>query len=178
MKVDRKKQKQGGFTLLELLLVVGVGALLLIGGIATYRSVTETNRANDGIRMLLAINSEMQSLYQGQSNYGGAGDDQEAILQGLGVIPNPARHPFNGVMTITTNADPSRYDVTFQDVPSSACVRMLRAVTDPDQVDQVEVDGTVVWDNAALRDSTTNFVGDAVTACGADGSVPIVWTFR
>ena len=46
------KKTQSGFSLLELLLVVGVGALLLLAGLATYRLVSEGNNVNAATQML------------------------------------------------------------------------------------------------------------------------------
>lgn len=168
MSLENKNNRQAGFTLLELLLVVGVGALLLIGGIATYRLVTEGNKVTDSTRLLLQIKQEAQTLYQNQADYSGL---DETVLQGLGVIPDSQRHPFNGDITVASSGGADEtFDVTYAGIPDSACVKMGRAITDPDDVAGLDVGGTAVDIEGG------NLIADLVAAC--DGGADITWTFN
>ncbi len=164
MSSQNKNNRQAGFTLLELLLVVGVGSLLLIGGIATYRLVTEGNKVSEATRLLLQIKQEAQTLYSNQQDYNGLSN---AVLQGLGVLPDSGNHPFNGAITVVPNG--TQFDVTFAAIPGSACVKLGRAITDPDDVAALNVAGGGV-DSATL-------IADLVGGCGA-GPTNMTWTFN
>lgn len=160
-----RKQKQSGFTLLELLLVVGVGALLLIGGIATYRLVVEGNKVSEATRLLLRIKSEAQNLYANQADYNGLNN---ALLQNLDVLPPSSDHPFNDAITVQPANGNAQFSVTFANVPETACVKLGRQITDPDDVDSLNVAPAGV-------DSTT-LVADLAQNC--NGDTTMVWTFN
>jgi type II secretory pathway pseudopilin PulG len=87
--------------LLELLLVIGVAALLLIGGIATYRLVSDGNRATESTRLLLTLRQETSNMAQQQGgNYTGVVSTalfrQASPLVTGGVLRDNSVTPFNG----------------------------------------------------------------------------------
>lgn len=174
----KKVTRESGFTLLELLLVVGVGALLIIGGIATYRMVVEGTRVNDSVRILTTIKQEAQQLYQGQNNYGAAGADLTPILQNIKALPNSLLHPFNDAITVTVAGDNTHFEVDFANVPSSACNKLAKSMLEPTDVEQISIGGAVILDNAALSDPATDFVGLINPACGTNIETNITWEFR
>src|SRR5690606_13396578 len=91
--------RESGFTLLELLLVIGVAALLLIGGIATYRLVSEGNKATEAIRQVLTIKQEAAVVAQ-NSDTGYDGIDLQLLVD-LGVLRSTTQlNPFNGTYNV------------------------------------------------------------------------------
>jgi len=77
---------QKGFSLLELLLVVAVGAILILAGLAIYRNITNNTQINEASRVLNVIKQETQRIYQGEATYG-AGTDIEPILVNAEAVP-------------------------------------------------------------------------------------------
>ena len=76
----RKKMKRinkKGFSLLELLLVLGIIAALVIAAFIIYPKVQDSNRASTEAKNISAIMAGVKSLYSGQPNYKGL-DDQVA----------------------------------------------------------------------------------------------------
>lgn len=116
------KKNEAGFTLLELLLVVGVGALLLIGGIATYRLVSEGNKVTDTARLVMTIRNEAQNLAQGQG-YDGV---QQALVQAK-VINDPQRNAFGGQITVSGD---DVLTITVDQVPQNACRKLAMTIKD------------------------------------------------
>jgi type II secretory pathway pseudopilin PulG len=116
------KKNEAGFTLLELLLVVGVGALLLIGGIATYRLVSEGNKVTDTARLVMTIRNEAQNLAQGQG-YDGV---QQALVQAK-VINDPQRNPFGGTIQVSGG---DTLTITADQVPQNACRKLAMTIKD------------------------------------------------
>ena len=88
MKFNNARSTERGFSLLELLLVIGVGALLLLAGLATYRIVTQGNNITEAQRLLNATKIGIQTLYQNQATYGADGDDITDVAVGGGVFPS------------------------------------------------------------------------------------------
>ncbi len=172
-----KLKAQSGFSLLELLLVVGVGALLLLAGIATYRLVTQGNNVNDAIRVLATIKSQTQRAFQGQRSYGAVGTDLIPTLVTMNAFPagtvgddDLPRHPWGGDITVAGNDQ--EFIVSFVDVPPDGCVQVGTTF---------DVDDT---DFVSLNVGGEDFVpgGDPITApamadaCG-DAPVTMTWTF-
>ena len=73
-----------GFTLLELLLVVGVSAILIVGGISTYNLVSNGMKVNETVALLNII-VERTHKYYPNLDYGT--DDIEGLLINTGSVP-------------------------------------------------------------------------------------------
>lgn len=169
-------KNQNGFTLLELLLVVGVGAILLLAGIATYRLVTEGNNVNEGARLLTTVKQQVQRLYQGQNTYGTG--NISATLINAGVIPDAntntagtgIQSPWNTPIVIT--AATANFTIAFNDLPEEACMQLATTDvgSDPDFVSVAVGSATAI--------TTTPTVVQADAGCDATaGTNDIVWTF-
>lgn len=122
MQEMKTRKTEAGFTLLELLLVVGVGALLLIGGIATYRLVSEGNKVTDTQRMIMTVRNEAQNLSQGQG-YAGV----TAALESAKVLAANQRNPFGGAFTI---AEGDTLGITVDQIPPNACRKLAMSIKD------------------------------------------------
>ena len=174
-----QNENKKGFSLLELLLVVAVGAVLILAGLAAYRLVTENNNVNDAVRLLNTLKQQTQRAYQSEGDYG-VGDlvpimtDLRAfpsgVLNGAGV----PQHPFGGNITIV-GANQS-FVITFEGIERSACMQLgqqFDTSADSDFVD-LQVGGAAVAgaaDGLSLAE-----LGAACPAAGGAGA-DMAWTF-
>lgn len=135
----QKINKQAGFSLLELLLVVAVGAVLLLAGLGAYRLVTQNNAQNDAVRLLNILKQQTQKAYQGDGTYGNG--DLVPTLINLRAFPagvlsgSTPRHPFGGTIAIEGNGD--TFTISFSDMEQAACLSIgqsFNSNTDPDFV--------------------------------------------
>ena len=122
MKPMNQRTNEAGFTLLELLLVVGVGALLLIGGIATYRLVSEGNKVTDTTRMVMTIRNEAQNLSQGQGYTG-----VKSALEAAKILAPNQKNPFGGDLTI---AEGDTLGISVAAIPPNACRKLAMSIKD------------------------------------------------
>ncbi|MDB5477849.1 MAG: hypothetical protein JWM96_344 [Alphaproteobacteria bacterium] len=177
-------RREGGFTLLELLLVIGVAALLLIGGIATYRLVSDGNKTTETTRLLLTIRQEAQTMaQQGNGVYtgvtfagtGGGADAASPLVTG-GVLRDGQRNAFGGTIIIapatTTVADDS-LSVTFNGLSQSACTKLMTSINNPSEVVSVTGNGTTIL--AAAFPVTPANAGGACNVAGNNNT--IAWVF-
>lgn len=143
-------QRQSGFTLLELLLVIGVAALLLIGAIATYRLVSDGNKATESTRLLLTLRQEMANMAQQQGgNYTGVTFNSgtsapTSPLVTSGVLRDQQNNPFNGAIIIAPVNNTGTNDnitISFGNVSQSACVKLTQAINNPNEIVSVSVNG-------------------------------------
>lgn len=166
--------RESGFTLLELLLVIGVAALLLIGGITTYRLVSDGNRTTETTRQLLTIRQEAQTMAQQQGGLytgivfdTGTSNTASPLVTG-GVMRDLQRSPFNGTIAIAPVAADVNLSVTYDLLPASACTRLATAINNPAEVVSVTING------AAQTVPVT--AGAAGAACNATQNT-IAWVF-
>jgi type II secretory pathway pseudopilin PulG len=176
MTVQHRSKREGGFSLLELLLVVGVGALLLLAGIATYRLVTQGTSVNEAVRVLTTLKEKTQRAYQGQRSYGTPGTDLVPTLVTMRAFPagvldgnDTPRHPWGDTIGIAVNANAQQFDITFTGVPTDGCVN-LGTTFDNDDTDfvQLRVGGTPVTGEL----NATTLAG----VCNQDAN-DLTWTF-
>lgn len=83
-KISKQAKKQG-FSLLELLLVVGIAAILIVAGITTYNLVNKGNQINAATSLVNTIMDQTRRLYGGQNTYGAA--SIETALFNSGSVP-------------------------------------------------------------------------------------------
>lgn len=125
-------RRQSGFSLLELLLVVAVGAVLILAGLGAYRLVSENNNTNQATRLLTTLKQQVQQAYQGQSTYGDANTNILGELADMRALPSDlgtngtgtgmtAKGPFG---PIEVNAQGNRFEIVFTNVPRGACIRL------------------------------------------------------
>ncbi len=88
-----------GFTLLELLLVVGIAAILIVAGITTYNLVTRGNQVNEAVRLVNTLADQTRRLYSSQSTYGTSATNIEAALYNAGSVPSRYISATAGVIT-------------------------------------------------------------------------------
>ena len=172
MKFNTKSQK--GFSLLELLLVVAVGAILILAGLAIYRNVTNQTQVNEASRLVNVLKQEAQKLWQGEGTYGAVGDDMNEVLINANAVPNryitgtdAINSPFDTDVEVTSAG--TTFTITMEAVPQGACINLgtLYNANDPDFA-SVSIDGT-----AQIAPDVT-----FVNANCAAGGVDMVWTFN
>lgn len=180
--MDHKKISERGFSLLELLLVVGVGALLLLGGLGVYRLVTQGNKTNEAIRLLTTIKNQTQLVFQNQAVYeaSGAGTDMVPILISAGAIPTAyvssataAVDPWGRAMAIDVAGGGSEFQISFNDVSPEACIAIAGVFNTNTDSDFVGLDVN------SNTDVDTTSVSALTTACSGDSNdeYDMVWTF-
>jgi prepilin-type N-terminal cleavage/methylation domain-containing protein len=173
--------RQSGFTLLELLLVIGVAALLLIGGIATYRLVSDGNKTTEATRLLLTLRQETQTMAQQQGgNYTGiayvsSSTDTTTPLVVSGTLRAGQRNPFNGNIKIdpaTGTVAEDNVTVEFDGISQAGCTKLVTAINSPNDVVSVKVEGADVGPTVPYT------AAQASAACGATAGVKdMIWQF-
>jgi prepilin-type N-terminal cleavage/methylation domain-containing protein len=146
------KSKAQGFSLLELLLVVAVGAVLILAGLGAYRLVSDNNNANAATRQVQSLKTAVQGMYQGQSSYGAAKAKLTDVLIDANAAPSDMitsstttlRSAFGTDVTVAAiGTAPPSFGVTFAGVPKNACTKlgMLYSTVNSSDFVNVQING-------------------------------------
>ena len=165
--VLKKKKGQGGFSLVELAIAMGLIAVF-IGGIMAWRGqISSSNKLNELSQSVTYMVSGIQRLYNG--SYGSA--DMTAAVANAGVIKAPLVASGGTIVdeqggTMTVGGAANTFTVQFSTATAERCkdVASLFINTAP----KVEVASTVVKNT--LNANVAANIGSMGTAC--DGGTP------
>lgn len=184
LKINKKKVARG-FTLVEVLLVVGFIALASIGVYIVYNKVQTGNAANTEARNIDTLRAGVKNIYGGSTNYNGlttqvaldariVPDSMRTTATGAGAITNSfggqvtlASAPFNGV------AD-TAFAITYNNVPGDVCSKLTTTAGAGFNI--VTVNGSSVKDTSKATTGNNLNVATTASSCKADSTNIIVFT--
>lgn len=133
------KNKQSGFSLIELLLVLGVLAILLLAAFVVYPQVRRQNIVNEQLYAVRAMVEGVRGIYGNRPYDSVTGE----MVRNSGMIPRTFHHPTNpilmvnhwgGTMTLqpwgeddtssTSDTYKSRMRLSYTNFPQEYCVPM------------------------------------------------------
>lgn len=174
----QKKRDQKGFTLVEVAIVVAVGALLLIG-VSQAPTIIANNRANAEIAELPQVVANIQKIYANRSNF--VGIDNAQVI-GLKAFPEDRVDGAASLLSrwgesitvapadVGTGTD-NGVSLTYALVPSAECINVIQGVEG--RFYTIEVAGTEVKTDGGDLD-----LAALSTQCNSDTEVGIVYTFK
>ena len=135
---NRKSKK--GFSLLELLLVLGIIAALVVAAFIVYPKVQASQRAQAESNNIAAIQAGVKALYTSASSFTGLTNSvavqakifPDNMLSGSGSAAKPI-NAFKGNVTLAADktgpsgADGSSFTITYENVPASECTKIITA---------------------------------------------------
>lgn len=187
MKLFNLKSKKAakGFTLIEILLVVGFIALAGLGVYIVYNKVSAGGQANTEARNLDTLRAGTKTLFGGASNYGTVGSPLNSVLNDARVTPDSMRvipyaagatainNSFGGTVTVAPIALGSStlgngFSITYTGVPGAVCAKL--ATTAGASFDQVSVavGTTATGGNVKKFGSGELKIAALTTACAGD----------
>lgn len=177
--------QRAGFSLLELLLVVSVGATLIVSGLSAYRQVITNVNMNNTVQSMVAIQAQIDWSY-GSRNFfpnGNMVDDLAALRSLPTDIPLMGqgedmymRMP-TGVMTIRGQVQ--TYTIDLEGMPKATCIRLGQVYTpaNNNKLQELNINGTSF--STRSRGQFDNLQRELMALCrDASAQNEISWTFR
>ncbi len=138
--IKNKKSKKG-FSLLELLLVLGIIAALVVAAFIVYPKVQASQRAQAESNNIAAIQAGVKALYTSASSFTGLTNSvavqakifPDNMLSGSGSAAKPI-NAFKGNVTLAADktgpsgADGSSFTIIYSNVPAAECTKIITAV--------------------------------------------------
>ncbi len=182
-----KKKAARGFTLIEILLVVGFIALAGIGIYVVYNKVQTGNAANTEARNLDTLRAGVKNLYGGTVNYGTV--SETVLLQGR-VVPDNMRdaagtaiiNSFGGTVKVTPTtfgggAANNAFVILYPKVPLDVCAKFVTVGGNGfNKVEIGGIGGTAVKDTSKTTGNVIDVAGTATACNSGTGSIDIAFT--
>lgn len=173
------QRNQSGFSLVEILLVLGIIAILAIAAFIIFPQVQASNRANAEQSNIQTVTAGIKSLYGATRNYDGI---TEGVVNQARIFPasmnggnfgltSPITSSWSAPVTVTPvgTAPARQFAITYDAVPSEVCTRLVPGLAQNFEIVTV---GTATVKAAG---STAVDPGAVVTAC-ASGAQTVVFT--
>lgn len=170
-----------GFSLIELLLVLGVLAILLVAAFVVYPQVRDRNQANAEVSNLTTIKANINNLFA--SRGGNYSDLDEGVANQARAIPTsmnggdfPAAAPITSSWGASVSITPTTYngnanrafEITYANVPEGVCLGLVSGAGG-NFVD-IEVGGATVF-----NDNVFDPVAATTRCAENDGNVPVTF---
>lgn len=180
-RVKNKKKTQYGFSLTELVLVVGFIALASIGLYALYKKVSTTYLAQNESRQMSAIaTSAMQLLSASNAPV----SIDATFLVNAGVIPagsittgtyiSAMGSPVVFSSVYTNNV--GEFQIAYSAMITDYCMKLVSAYQP--NADYISVAGTVIQNHNPMNTTVNYDVGTATVACNTGDSFPMIIQLR
>jgi type II secretory pathway pseudopilin PulG len=180
-RITNKKKTQYGFSLTELVLVVGFIALASIGLYALYKKVSTTYLAQNESRQMSAIaTSAMQLLSASNAPV----SIDATFLVNAGVIPagsittgtyiSAMGSPVVFSSVYTNNV--GEFQIAYSAMITDYCMKLVSAYQP--NADYISVAGTVIQNHNPMNTTVNYDVGTATVACNTGDSFPMIIQLR
>lgn len=165
-----KVKKELGFSLIELLLVIGFISGALVLAFATYPKVQSSNRANVEVQHLIVMAGGIKNLYATSKTYNTLSNN---VAIGANVVPNDMKQGGPGIINnvwggnvdiVPSGASDSTYTITYASVPSSECTKLATSLS-------VNFIKLIIGANAPLFDHSSGLnIDPALAAAQCSGA--------
>jgi len=176
MEILRKKK---GFTLTEVLLVLGLAAIIIITTLMMYPKISANMRASKEAHNITIIGAGVKVLYNSSPYYTGLDTDvavkgnvfPDSILEGTSKTP---MNVWRGVIELApgndgpSGATDSSFSITDPNIPALECIHLVTEVNS--NFYQVKINGTTV------KSPSINFDPAIITqACNSPNNNSVVF---
>lgn len=128
----RQRNRQFGFTLLEVIAAIGIGMLVVVGALALFSQGSSSQKSVDLIQNLVAMRQAMKDLWSGQGGYGTSVVNNTLVTAkripsnwaiDTSTNPNTITHQLNGTVTVTGAT--SSFTVAVTALPEDVCTTLM-----------------------------------------------------
>lgn len=173
MKLATMKRQQGA-TLLELVMAIGLIAIISIAALSFFNNASESQKSNETVRDLGALTASVRNQFASQGNY--TGITAEAVKKGNGFPKNMDADPndpgdtwirhnwaLDGVEVTSAQATylDDSFILTVKDLPEGACADIVTRMLP--EYDLVSVNTNDVTDAAAALIECNDALANVVT---------------
>ena len=127
---DRKSKK--GFSLLELLLTLGVIAGIMIAAFIVFPKVQASQKIDKESRNITAIQAGVKSLYGGRAKISSLNTDSFIASKNAPdnmILDGKLVNEWKGNVSVEYSGNHGKYNIMYDAVPPDACAKLITAVS-------------------------------------------------
>lgn len=139
-----RRALQAGFTVVEMMVVLAIGAVLIAGAVYGYQMVY-TSKAQNEMKYLDQAMECSRNVYANQANFAGAAIATlvnnncfpASLAVGKATATATVNNSFGGAITVAAvnlNGTNDGLEITIPGLPSDVCVNMLRLMSKPARI--------------------------------------------
>lgn len=171
-----------GFSLIELLLVLGVLAILLVAAFVVYPQVRDRNQANAEVSNLTTIKANINNLYASRGgNYADLNNTiavqarafPQNMVVGAATASDAVQAAWGGVVTVNEGATAREFTITYNEVPAGVCLGLVSGAAG--NFSQVLVGSTALIPTTGANVGKFD-PGAAAGACAAGAAQTVIFT--
>lgn len=162
------QRNQGGFSLVEILLVLGIIAILAIAAFIIFPQVQASNRANTEQSNITTIAAGVKNLYGATRNYSSV---TNGVVNTARIFPptmnggvfgstTPITSSWSETVTVAPGPSTDLFTITYAAMPTEVCTKLVPGLVQ--NFEAVTVGSTPLTDNDPA---------DIITACQGDPAV-------
>ncbi len=138
--LNSKRKSKKGFSLLELLLVLGIIAALVVAAFIVYPKVQASQRAQTESNNIATIQAGVKALYTSASSFTGLTNTvavqakifPDNMLSGVGNAAVPVNAFKGNITVLAANTGPSlatgsSFTISYANVPAAECTKIITA---------------------------------------------------
>ncbi|MBP4052091.1 hypothetical protein J9978_21695 [Chromobacterium violaceum] len=129
LNMKEKNCSQRGLSLIEAAMVLALSAVVVAGAVMYYGTASDGSKLQRTQSQIGAIQSAVASLYANQASYAGLTAsmlrDSRALPATYFTASGSIVSPWAKPVVLATVQDNSAYTLTYDQVPASACVKLL-----------------------------------------------------
>lgn len=127
-----RASRQAGMTLIEIIVVLAIGALIIGGALSLYANASSSQSSNQLNSDLTAIRASVKSLYHTQGGYGTSSlnsllINSKKVPTTMTITGTTINHALNGTITVTGATN--NFTMTVTSIPTDVCVVLLAAAS-------------------------------------------------
>ena len=166
--LSNRKNKQQGYTIVEILIGVIVAAIVVAGIYVGWNSFYTSNQASTIQSEMNQIIQNTETLYANSTDGYTSVDTASAIT--AGVFPSSLKikgttvtNSYSGAVTLTSVAE-SAFSVTYASIPADVCTKVLSSFVGANNVVSLTVGSTSVTDVKTVAAACASGSSMTVTA--------------
>ena len=172
----RRPARKRGVTLIEAVLFISIALGLIVGGIVFFQQASTAQRTNDAVRTISGIASEVRAMYQSATDFNGI---SQSTLIAAGAVPSNVVNDQAlqnewggqiGVQAETINTADDGFSVTYTDVPTEACVRLVTFDAVGSGVVGAGISSVTLANSVGTLDTTTSPANELVLGTAYTGT--------
>ena len=132
----KRVRKQGGMTLIEIMLALTIVGLVIAGVTSIFSATSATQKSNRMLSDLQAVRSAVKSLYAGHGSFGAANINPTLIRAkrfpttfNINETTGVVQHELDTAGTVVVMGATDRFTVTLTNVPAEVCSQVMSQST-------------------------------------------------